>query len=135
MHPSVSGTHDHDRMAGRIASMVDREAALRQRQDEDYDLMDLACAVLYGADNETGLASLVPTWWADVLWWHYLDGATWQRTADAVGYSEQRCRQVRDTCLDTIDSWGIVGTMQAKPLNDVDIWARDERRCRNVSRS
>lgn len=128
--PVVRGTPDPQRSSRRADALLDREESLRRRQEDDYRLIDLASWVLYGTDNETGLASLVPAWWCDALWWHYLDCASWRDTARAVGYSEQRCKQVRDLALDTVDSWGIVDTMQGRALNDFDTWERDELRRR-----
>ncbi len=119
--PRVSSTSDPQRMAKRVDAYVDRSQALQERQDGDYAIIDLACEVLYGRaqDGLTGLASLVPEWWCDVLWWHYLDGATWERTGEMVGYSAARCRQVADVAFDTIDSWGIVDTIRGTPLYDL----------------
>lgn len=97
---------------------MDRAEGLRRRQDDDYRLIDLACAVLYGEDNEAGLASIAPPWWADALWWHYVNGASWPETAKAVHYSPQRCQQVRSLAFDTIDSWGFAATIAGRQLND-----------------
>lgn len=126
--PRVRSTSDPHRMESRSVAHIDMEERLRERYERDYELIDLACWVLYGRDNETGLSVLVPAWWCDALWWHYLDDATWERTARAVSYSEQRCKQARSLAFDVIDSWGIVGTMQGRPLNSVEQWERDERR-------
>lgn len=125
---AVRSTPDPQRSSRRADALVDREESLRLRQEGDYRLIGLACDVLYGRDDETGLASLVPAWWCDALWWHYLACVSWGRTAEVVGYSPQRCKQVRDAALDVVDSWGILATMQGRPLNDYDTWERDERR-------
>lgn len=108
--PRVSSTPSGDRMEMGIVAFVDREDALRRRQHEDYELLDLACAVLYGReqDGRGGIAKLVPeAWWADVLWWRYLDGATWEEVGSAVGYSWRRCFDVAQLALDLADSYGI----------------------------
>lgn len=126
--PRVRSTPDPQRMEARSVAHMDMEERLRERQEQDYALIDLACCVLYGRDSETGLSVLVPAWWCDALWWHYLDDATWERTADAVHYSAQRCKQVRSIAFDIIDSWGIVATMQGRPLNTMETWEHDERR-------
>lgn len=112
--PRVFSSGDPDKMGRRIAAYVDREAALEKRQAEDYELIDLACAVLYGTDNETGLAALVPPWWCDAIWWRYLDGATWEETGAAVGYSAHRCWEVTQTAFEIIDGWGIIAVMQGR---------------------
>lgn len=51
----VSGTrHDVNGTAASIA-LVDREAALHRRVEEDYALLDRACEVIYGADGDHGI--------------------------------------------------------------------------------
>lgn len=109
--PRVSKSTNHDRMGARVAAMVDREQELVRRQNEDYELIDLACSVLYGSEGEQGLDKLVPeTWWADVLWWRYLDDSTWEQVGDAVGYSGRRCFDVAQAALDIADSYGLART-------------------------
>lgn len=112
MGQRVSATGEPDRMGGRVAALVDMEQTLRERQEADYALLDLACAVLYGPANKGGLAALVPTWWADVLWWRYLDGSTWEQVAEAVGYSPRRCFDVAQTALEVADYYGLARTRQ-----------------------
>ncbi len=107
IHERVSGTGEADRMAGRVASMVDAEDSLRRRLEDDYNALDLAHVVLYGRDTCDGLASLAPSWWADVMSLFYCERLTWARVASTVAYSEQRCRQVRDASLDLIDAHGL----------------------------
>ena len=108
--PRVSATRERDRIGSAVAAAVDREQELRRRQQEDYELLDAACAVLYGRANEGGLDRLVPPWWADVLWWRYLDGATWERVGDAVGYSPRRCYDVAQAALEVADANGLART-------------------------
>ena len=101
--PRVRSTSDPTRMAAGVAALVDREQELQARQDEDYRLIDAACAMLYGPDGRGGLAKIVPTWWADVLWWRYLDGATWEDTGRAVGYSPRQCYNIAGAALKAAD--------------------------------
>lgn len=129
----VRSTPDPHRMEARAAASADRKEVLERRLEGDYALIDIACWVLYGRDNETGLSVLVPEWWCDVLWWRYLHEAKWEVVADAVGYSEQRCRQVAEAALDTVDAWGLVATMQGRPLNTPESWERDRRRAKKIS--
>lgn len=126
--PRVQGTSDVQRMQRRVDAMVDYEEKLRARQSEDYELIDHAYAVLYGKDGTSGLSALVPTWWCDCLWWHYLTGYSWARTATTVGYSEQRCKQVRDLAFEIIDSWGLHAVVSGKPLNSIETFEADQRR-------
>ena len=125
----VSSTPDPQRSARRSEALMDREASLRRRLDEDWALIDLASAVLYGREADAGLAALVPSWWCDAIWWHYLGLASWADAADRVGYSEQRCKQVVMPAFDTIDSWGLVAVMEGRASRmGYEAWERDRRR-------
>ena len=108
----VSSTSDPDKMGRRVGAMVDAEAALRLRQDEDYRLIDAACMVLYGEGGRGGLAALVPPWWADVMWWRYLADESWERIGSIVGYSAHRCWEVAQTALEVADANGMAGTVE-----------------------
>lgn len=113
----VSGGAPHDRMADGVAARLDRRRALRRRQREDYAVLDLASAVLYGTDREQGLDKLVPEgWWADVLWWRYLDGATWEEVGRAVGKSPRRCFTVAQAALDIADAYGLARTRDGRGM-------------------
>lgn len=117
MGQRVSVGANEDRMADKVAALVDREQALRRRQSDDYAILDLACAVLYGDEREQGLDKLVPeTWWADVLWWRYLDGATWEQVGEAVGYSPRRCFDVAQAALDIADAYGLARTRRGRGI-------------------
>ena len=103
----VRSTGDPDRMGARVAAKVDREQQLARRQTEDLNLVDRACEVLYGRGGGGGLDRLVPeAWWCDVLWWRYLEGATWEEVGEAVGYSPRRCFDVAQAALDIADAAG-----------------------------
>ena len=117
--PRVRSTPDPDRIGRSVAAMVDREQELRRRQTEDYAILDVACAVLYGSANEAGLDKLVPeSWWADVLWWRYLDGSTWEEVGAAVGYSPRRCFDVAQAALDIVDAYGLARTSAGQGFAD-----------------
>lgn len=120
---SVSSTPEHDKMARRVASYVDRERALERRQEEDYDLIDRACVVLYGNGDVQGLDVAQSAIWADVLWWRYLDDATWGAVARAVGYSIKTCRAMCEQALRWIDESEFCSS-----LLSVEVW-NVEREC------
>lgn len=109
----VSSTPEPDRMASRVAALVDMESRLIQRQAEDYELMDYACAVLYGRDNRSGLWSLVG-WRADAIWHHYLGGLTWAEVGEMLGYTEQHVWQQAQVALDTCDGWGVADVIAGR---------------------
>lgn len=109
----VGGGGDHDHMAGRVAALVDTEERLRRRQDEDYALIDSACAVLYGREQDAhgGLCSIAPPWWADLLWWRYLAAETWATVAEIMGVSERHAHNVASSAFELLDSYGMAQTV------------------------
>lgn len=109
--PRVRSTSDPDRMGGRVAALVDRESILRERQEEDYAIIDLACAVLYGTDNQAGLWALVG-WRADAIALHYLDDLPWSLVAQRMCYSESHVKQQASAALDVADGWEIHRVVQ-----------------------
>lgn len=102
--PRVRTSASPDAMERRVGAYVDREAALERRVAEDYDVIDRACLVLYGSDEVVGLDRARSAVWADVLWWRYLDGATWPRVAKAVGYSPRPCQLMRNQAFEWMDA-------------------------------
>lgn len=103
--PRVRSTPAHDRMGSAIASLVDREQKLRAELESDYALIDKACNLLYGTDNEHGLRSLIG-WPADALFQHYLALLTWDETARVLGYSASHVRNQANAALDYLDANG-----------------------------
>jgi hypothetical protein len=101
--PRVRSTPDPQRQQSRSNAYIDRENALRQRQKDDYAIIDAACVVLYGTDERRGLDAVVSPVWADILWWRYLDCATWDTVSSAVSYSVRQCQILHDSALDWID--------------------------------
>lgn len=104
LQPRVRSTPDPQRMAGRVGAYVDREESLRERQQQDYALIDAACTVLYGSDERRGLGDVVSPIWADILWWRYLDASTWEDVGHAVSYSVRQCQTMCDAAFSWIDS-------------------------------
>jgi len=107
--PRVRSTPEPDRMAGRVAAMVDRTDMLARRMDEDYRLIDAACRVLYGADNRSGLYALVG-WPADAIYHHYLALHTWEATAVLVNYTPRYVQDRVAWALDMADANGQMWT-------------------------
>ena len=101
--PRVRSTPDPQRMTRRVDAYVDREDALRQRQSDDYAIIDAASVVLYGDDERDGMDKEVSLVWADVLWWRYLGCATWQQVHDAVHYSVRQCQTFKSAAFDWMD--------------------------------
>lgn len=118
LEPRVRSTGEPDRMASRVASMVDREEMLRKRQEEDYALIDLACSVLYGDDNGGGLYALVG-WPADAICQHYVNDLTWEATARLMGYSTRHVHERVRMAFDVCDGWGLAAVMSGQGRAEV----------------
>ena len=103
--PRVRSTPAHDRMGNAVAALVDRETKLRAQQDDHYALIDRACALLYGTDNDLGLRVSFG-WPADALYHHYLALRTWDETARILGYSASHVRNMSKAALDYVDAHG-----------------------------
>ena len=111
--PRVRTSPRRDRMEGRVVAKVDLEETLRQRQQEDYDLIDFACEVLYGTDNDAGLWSLVG-WRADALCQHYVNDLTWEQVGALLGYSGNHCWREAQKALNACDVWGIPAAIRGR---------------------
>lgn len=103
--PSVS--HPLGDVMARTDARMDYEARVSGRLEEDYALVDLACAVLYGDDNRGGVAALLGTRVADLLWHHYLDGESWDEAARVVGMPRTTAFREKDKALDLVDMYGV----------------------------
>ena len=103
--PRVRSTPDPDRIGASVSAKLDQEDRLRERSDEDWRIIDAACAVLYGPDNRSGLYALVG-WPADAIYHHYLALRTWEQTADLLGYSVRYVQRSVAWALDYADANG-----------------------------
>ncbi|HJA28453.1 MAG TPA: hypothetical protein IAA15_02615 [Candidatus Olsenella pullicola] len=101
--------HTSDRTAATDARM-DYEERMRERIEEDYALIDLACRVLYGEESgKGGLDALMGSAVADCISFRYVDARPWPEVAALLGYSKWSRRSLRDLCqqgFDAIDFFG-----------------------------
>ena len=107
---ATSGTHSHDSLERRVVALADRERDLEQRKQRDDQVMDAACEMLFGGEGSEwreGLSSLVPTFWCEGLWWHYLQGETWAQVGDRLGYSASHLKACARHALNTADAYGL----------------------------
>ena len=103
---------DHDHVGRKVAALVDRERELQSRIDADYDLIDAACAVLYGSDGMSdGLASIVPAWWADAVYHRYLGLRSWVEVGRMLDYSDSHVRRAVSAAFDVMDANGMLSTV------------------------
>lgn len=114
MGSRVSASRDPDgRMVSAVGAKMELEEALRERQERDYALIDLACRVLYGDEPDAGLWALVG-WRADALAQHYLNGLTWAEVGDLMGYSESHVWHQAMVALDVCDCNGVMWTIMGR---------------------
>lgn len=103
--PIVSHTKVDVNGTDRVVARMDYERRVRDQLEEDYAVIDYACAVLYGEDNRGGIAALVGAQLADLLWHHYLDGETWECAAGIVGIPERTAYRRAEMALDLVDMY------------------------------
>lgn len=112
--PRVSGgTPDPMAM---VDARLDREKLLRARMESDYELLDRAHALIYGADSHGGIAALLGTDTADTMYWRYCAGETWPKVAKAVCYSQAWCYKAAATAHDMVDSLGFHGVLMGEGI-------------------
>lgn len=103
---------DHDLIGRNVASLVDRERELEARVEQDYDLIDAACAVLYGRDGVSdGLASLMPPWIADAIYYRYLGLRKWDDVAELLMVSPGHIQKRIRVAFELMDSLGMARTV------------------------
>ena len=103
----VGGERDH---MAHTDSRIDYESRMAERIEQDYALLDMACAVLYGRESgKGGLDALMGSAVADCISFRYVDARPWSEVAALMGYSRWSRRSLRDMCqrgFDRIDSLG-----------------------------
>lgn len=109
---SVSGSHADVNGTSRSIALVDREAALHRRVEEDYALLDRACEVIYGTDNDHGIERGIGPSFADVVWHRACGDETWETVAASTGLSRRTCVRYYEAAMDYCDSVGIVGAVE-----------------------
>lgn len=107
---ATSGTHPHDSLERRVVALADRERDLEGRKARDEQVIDAACEMLFGGEGSEwreGLSSLVPTFWCEALWWHYLQGETWAQVGRTLNYSASHLKACARQALETADAYGL----------------------------
>ena len=107
--PRVSVGGNADKMAT-TDSRIDYEARMAERIEDDYHLLDMACAVLYGRESgKGGVDALMGSAVADCISFRYVDARPWSEVAALMGYSRWSRNSLRDMCqqgFDAIDFFG-----------------------------
>lgn len=104
--PRVSGTRSDVNGTSRVDARMDYEALWERRLDEDYALIDEACAVIYGPDNRSGIESIVGSAVADAMWWRFCAAETWRVVSAATFFSTTWCKHLVEVGLDAVDALG-----------------------------
>lgn len=92
----------------RTDARMDYEARMSDRVREDYELLDLACRVLYGdGTGKGGLDALMGSAVADCLSFRYVDARPWPEVARLTGYSERQCMRLCEQGIDAADFFGM----------------------------
>lgn len=110
--PTFSGGAGSDPMRATDARL-DREADWHRRIERNYSLIDRACCLIYGAEDESlgipehGIEGALGSAVADAMWWRYCAAESWRTTSSRVGYSESWCYQADTAAIAFVDSLGI----------------------------
>lgn len=105
--PRVRSTNPDPSGMSRVDARIDFEAANERRLEEDYALIDAACAVIYGRDGRgDGLERLMGSAVSDCMWWRFCAAESWAVVADACGYSKSQARRLCAQGLDACDFFG-----------------------------
>lgn len=105
--PRVRSTNSDPTGMSRVDARIDFEAANERRMEEDYALIDAACAVIYGRDGRgDGLERLMGSAVSDCMWWRFCAAESWAVVADACGYSKSQARRLCAQGLDACDFFG-----------------------------
>lgn len=105
--PRVRSTNSDPTGMSRVDARIDFEAANERRLEEDYALIDAACAVIYGRDGRgDGLERLMGSAVSDCMWWRFCAAESWAVVAEACGYSKSQARRLCVQGLDACDFFG-----------------------------
>lgn len=90
-----------------INARIDLEGRLKQRVDDSCAVIDEACLILYGRDNNGGLAKLKGNRYADAVCMAYLQAMTWDDVAGVMSCSRQWCQELCRASFRFIDAYGM----------------------------
>ena len=103
---SVSGSHADVNGTARSIALVDREAALHRRVEGDYALIQRACDVIFGTDNDRGIELGLGKRYADVVWHRACGDESWPQVARSLKLSQSTCYRCYAIAMDYCDSAG-----------------------------
>ena len=108
--PRVRSTSSDPSGMARVDARIDFEAANERRLEEDYALIDVARAVIYGRDGRgDGLERLMGSAVSDCMWWRFCAAATWPEVCREAGVTDRWARQKAEQAMDMCDAYGMWG--------------------------
>lgn len=117
-----SGIHEHVSTSGngverRMIGYADQSEKLEARMDRDYRLIDMACCVLYGPDQDGmgGLSAYKSGAYADAIWWRYVAAEVWKVVASCMDLSVSQSQKLCNDGLRAIDELGLVPSDLPEP--------------------
>lgn len=96
--------------AAAIDARLDYEGRMRERIEEDYALIDLACRVLYGEESgKGGVDRLMGSAVADCMSFRYIDARPWSEVAALMGYAPGSVKSLKALCAQGFDCIDFLG--------------------------
>lgn len=92
---------------GASIAIVDYESMMRSRLADDERLLTVAAALTYGKNGREGVAAILGTEYADVLFWRYLNAETWVSCGNICHIAPATAKRRAMMAIDAIDSVGI----------------------------
>ena len=90
----------------RVDAMIDAERRLRRRRSALVAEISDACKVLYGKSGRGGLARVMGTYYADVVYLVYTQGLDWPAAAAELQFSATWCRELSALAFARMDEFG-----------------------------
>lgn len=112
----VSGTRSDVNGTSASIALVDRERALHRRIEGDYAILDRACEVIYGVDNDHGIERGLGTRFADVVWHRSCGERTWDEVAASTKMGKSTAKRYYWAAMDYVDSVGLLGAMEGEEV-------------------
>lgn len=115
-YDAVSGGSGHSDPMDRVVEVVDFEAVMRQRMEDDRELLSDAARVLYGEDGRAGVAKGMGSAYADAVFHRALDARTWNAVAREMYMAQSTVIRLYDAAMDYVDSAGLDGATRGDSL-------------------
>lgn len=110
-YDAAGGGSGHSDPMDRVVEVVDFEAVMRQRMEDDRELLSDAARVLYGEDGRAGVAKGMGSAYADAVYHRALDARTWDGVARVMFMSRSKVQQLYEAAADYVDAVGLDGAM------------------------